>query len=264
MAAWHSTCIPEQEAPEVGAGRKAFWAKIRDGLSMKRIALAAAAAFLATSPALAATNLVTNGSFESGLSGWIIGGTDNDSPAYPPAAIFYNNASAYPIGAFGEAVPVNNAPTNSPDAAGARAAYFVSDFTINQSLTQQVFLTAGTYQIGFSAYAPQNGFNNAGDATFSGTIAGVTLANYAVSSGPATTWQTFAGAANIASDGLYSVSFVFNTDRFPSKDVVIDQVYIIAGNPPLPAIPEPATWAMLIAGFGLVGAAMRRRQAALA
>jgi hypothetical protein len=28
-------------------------------------------------------------------------------------------------------------------------------------------------------------------------------------------------------------------------------------------IPEPATWATLIAGFGLVGAGLRRRRAAL-
>jgi hypothetical protein len=27
-------------------------------------------------------------------------------------------------------------------------------------------------------------------------------------------------------------------------------------------VPEPATWAMMIAGFGLVGGAMRRRPAA--
>ena len=31
-----------------------------------------------------------------------------------------------------------------------------------------------------------------------------------------------------------------------------------------PGVPEAATWAMMIAGFGLVGAAMRRRSAALA
>ena len=30
------------------------------------------------------------------------------------------------------------------------------------------------------------------------------------------------------------------------------------------AIPEPASWAMLIAGFGLIGAAMRRRKVAIA
>jgi hypothetical protein len=30
------------------------------------------------------------------------------------------------------------------------------------------------------------------------------------------------------------------------------------------AVPEPATWAMMIAGFGLMGGAMRRRSAGLA
>jgi hypothetical protein len=30
--------------------------------------------------------------------------------------------------------------------------------------------------------------------------------------------------------------------------------------PDTPVITEPATWAMLIVGFGLVGSAMRRRQ----
>jgi hypothetical protein len=34
--------------------------------------------------------------------------------------------------------------------------------------------------------------------------------------------------------------------------------------PPETTIPEPATWAMLIAGFGLVGVAVRRRRAAIA
>jgi len=226
--------------------------------------LGAAAALLMAGPATAATNLVLNGSFEigaNGLDSWTIGGVDTQG--FPPVAIFYGSGTGYPTGAFGEAVPANDAPTNSPDAVGARAAYFVSDLTVNQSLSQSVFLTAGFYQIGFSAYAPANGFNNSGDATFSGTIAGQTLASYAVSSGPVTTWRTFAGSTNILSDGFYSIDFVFNTNLNPSKDIVIDQVYIIAGNPSVPGVPEPATWAMLITGFGLVGFAARRRQKAV-
>ena len=47
---------------------------------------------------------------------------------------------------------------------------------------------------------------------------------------------------------------IFNTyaqlDNF-----VIDQAPAVGG------IPEPASWALLIAGFGLLGAAMRRRRA---
>lgn len=51
------------------------------------------------------------------------------------------------------------------------------------------------------------------------------------------------------SDGIY-----FTADDFTFERLV---PYGQAG-----AVPEPATWAMLIAGFGLVGAAARRRKAA--
>lgn len=216
-------------------------------------AIAAIASAIAAGPASAAVNLVSNGSFESGLAGWTL---TNPPPSYPVVAIFYNSATPYPTGAFGEAVPPQNAATNSPDPAGARAAYFVSDFSTDETLSQLVYLTAGIYQIGFSAYAPANGYANAGDAQFEGIVASLSLASYSVSAGPVTTWQTFAGAANIVADGFYTVSFSFSTNLAPSKDIVVDQVYIIAGNPPV-GVPEPLSLSLF--GAALLGLAGARR-----
>jgi hypothetical protein len=211
-------------------------------------------AMLASSPAMAVVNnLVTNGSFESGLANWTIGGSDGQG--FPPVAIFYNNSSAYPIGAFGESVPPDNSVSLSPDAVGQRAAYFVTDLANAQSLSQTIFLNPGRYEFGFSAFAPQNGFNNAGDARFQATILGTTVANYLVSTGPVRTWQAFTGQTTIQTAGLYTVNFQFDTNLNPSKDIVIDRVYVAA-------VPEPASWAMLLAGFGLIGMIRRRSQGA--
>jgi len=43
---------------------------------------------------------------------------------------------------------------------------------------------------------------------------------------------------------------------------LIDDIVLIPSHTALPPIPEPATWTLLIAGFGLVGAAARRRRSA--
>ena len=212
-----------------------------------------AAAMLARPPEPAANNLVTTGSFENALANWTIGGSDGQG--FPPVAIFYNSSSGYPTGAFGEAVPPDNSVSFSPDAVGNRAAYFVTDLARAQSLSQSIFLTPGRYEFGFSAFAPQNGFNNAGDARFRATLLGNTVANYLVSTGPVRTWQAFSGQTTIQTAGFYDVSFVFDTNLVPAKDIVIDRVYVAA-------VPEPGSWAMMIAGFGLVGAARRRARMA--
>ncbi len=216
----------------------------------------------ATSSAVAAPNLITNGSFESALAGWTLTGSPliTSPTTFPIVAITYGSASAYPTGAFGEAVPVPNDITVSPDAAGTRGAYFVDDAAVNQGLSQSIFLAAGNYRIGFDVYAPANGYSNPNDATFAAQIAGVSLANFAVSTRPSTTWLNFSGLATIVSSGFYSASFVFNTPgRGAAKDVVIDRVFVVATDETGGrVIPEPGSLSLI--GLALVGLAVVRRR----
>lgn len=60
------------------------------------------------------------------------------------------------------------------------------------------------------------------------------------------------------SDG--QASFSFGTTSGDSIGPILDD--IIAGVSPPGAVPEPASWAMMIGGFALAGVAMRRRKAA--
>lgn len=74
------------------------------------------------------------------------------------------------------------------------------------------------------------------------------------------------GAANGQSSGVgYNATafFVFDAgaglDTFAFNRAGLSNARLYITQPP-PAVPEPGTWAMLILGFGLVGAAMRRRR----
>ena len=49
--------------------------------------------------------------------------------------------------------------------------------------------------------------------------------------------------------GFYSTTLAFKTNGAPAKDIVIDRVYIVAGN----VAPEPVTWALMLGGYGLAG-----------
>jgi hypothetical protein len=224
------------------------------------LGVALLASVAAVAPASAAVNLVTNGSFESfgapgDFTGWTYAGTDD---GHKPSAITYGSATGYPTGAFGEAVPADNAVSGSPDAVGNHAAYFVSD-AATQTLSQTFHLDAGDYTIGFSAYVPFNGFNNEFNATFTGAVAGDPLALFDVDSSTPGVWKSFSGLAHITTAGDYTTSFQFVAGAFPAGDVVIDRVYVVAGDV-TGAVPEPASWAMMLAGFGMIGGALRSRR----
>lgn len=75
----------------------------------------------------------------------------------------------------------------------------------------------------------------------------------------APTFNLFAGA-----DGLLRIEFSDETDDIRNgidgywRNGTITLTY----DPVATAVPEPATWAMMIAGFGIVGASLRRRTTA--
>lgn len=70
-------------------------------------------------------------------------------------------------------------------------------------------------------------------------------ANYAVDTGP--------GPSGYLCDGSYYCSFLFDAGNDPvdaSYDIVLVQA----------VVPEPSSWMMLTAGFGIAGAAVRRNR----
>lgn len=227
---------------------------------MRLLCVTACAVGLAVAgQASAAVNLLANGSFETGdFTGWTYAGV---TPFGTPAVVIpYNSGAGYPGGAFGEPIPADDSDSASPDAVGDNAAYFVAD-AATETLSQSVFLDVGQYTIGFSVYVPFNGFSNSGNATFTGTVAGVNLANFTVDESTPGEWVHFAGVANILVAGNYDTAFIYNSGPVPAGDFVVDRAYIVAGN----AIPEPTTWALMILGFGGAGVALRaRRKVAIA
>ncbi len=222
----------------------------------KAFASAVIALGMTTVPASAA-NLLVNGSFESGFTGWTLGGSSGDP--YPPVVIPYNVSSPYPGGAFNEVIPTDNAIGNPGfDPVGESAAYFVADLARPQTLEQIVNVVAGVnYTFGFDVYLPANGAGNVNDATLTATVAGLPFAALLASATPTTSWLHFSSSATAAVNGTVNFAFTFNSNGVPAKDFVIDRVYLA----PTASVPEASTWLMMIFGFGVVGGALRRRSA---
>lgn len=210
------------------------------------------------SPSMAATNILVNGSIESNFTGWTIGQVGGGSA---PVVIPYGSASPYPGGAFGEAVLPNNVTSLSPDKVGTKMAYFSSDFANPHSISQIVNLVKGmTYNVGFDYYAPRNGINNQFDASLSFFVGNVAVGPTLTAGGtliPAKTWTNFSSSIVAATSGPTKFEFQFRGLGKPAADFAVDRVYATAA-----AVPEPATWLMMIVGFGGIGFSMRRKKPA--
>jgi hypothetical protein len=176
----------------------------------------------AATPALAAVNLVTNPGFESGLAGW---------------TRFGNTGYSGVTGSF-----AGQSPTE-----GAAQAYF-GPVGSSGGILQSIATTAGTsYRVSFDVWAA------AGGQQFRVDFGNQTLFDDRMRFGQGYTSFVYDVVASASASELR-----FRTRHDPSY-YLLDNVRV-SGLGGGGAVPEPATWAMLIAGFGLVGLAARRRR----
>lgn len=220
---------------------------------MKIISLLATAAALAVAGPAMAANLINNGNFETGnFDGWAFTNTGGGSL---PVVIQYGQNGSYPTGAHGESVP------SGPNG-GAYGLYLSSDTARPHALSQLVNLVAGqTYALSFDFYVPQNGYDNANDATLGFTIGGVQAGDiFRTGSADGVqpgVWNTFSTSWTSLVDGNVALSLNFNGLGLAAGDYAAD---FVVDNVAMTAVPEPTTWALMIGGFGLAGMQLRRRK----
>jgi hypothetical protein len=105
----------------------------------------------------------------------------------------------------------------------------------------QTFADAGTYNISFDL------------ANTSGTFSSVDFGGINLLSNVGNSaYQSYLFNVTVGANSTLSFSFRNTPDFYSLDNVVVERLGA--------AVPEPDTWAMLIAGFGLTGAAMRRRR----
>ena len=180
-----------------------------------------------------AVNLISNGGFDTGLAGYTVGGT--------------NNVSAVP----GAAYVASAGGTGSPTAqSNVFAAFGGANIGGTDTLTQSITTVAGkaytlNFDYGTFGLPGQTidlfiGGNEVNSYTASGTLdLDQLFANYSYS---------FTGTG-----GLVDITFRLVSADGDNQDALLDNLTVTA-------VPEAATWALMIAGFGMIGVASRRRR----
>lgn len=226
---------------------------------IKKIILVSCVANLAMSavPARAA-EVLTNGNFQSGLTGW----------------------TSFTTSVNGTISEIPNQPLQPPQ---PQVASVVSFDVTGSGATNALFLNAGKGNGGFGQQPGEGGgvfqtFTTTGGlATFSADIAAFTRANsigvgvlsvlvdgvvldthdFGNLSGPATLRSTL-GFTKFLDAGQHTVSLRATRLFGPGRGVTSQYFDNVALD--VSAIPEPATWGMMIAGFGMIGGMTRRKR----
>jgi len=227
-----------------------------------KIICAVAMAGLAASSALA-QNLVTNGDFNAGNTGF----TSEYTYVAPATNVLFNGPGAYTVADSAGAVH-----NNWPDIAGQDGAgdnfLIVNGATSGNAdvwVSNTIAVTQNTDYF-FEAYATNiccNLYVGAGSAlTFfvAGDVSNSTLATFTTTNAPIGAWQFLGNSWNSGNNTSVTLRLINASLSFDGNDFGVDTINFSTTSI-APAVPEPASWAMLITGFGLIGAAARRRRA---
>lgn len=220
--------------------------------------LLAAALFAVAAPAAATVNLVTNGNFSAGNAGFT---SDYNFKAAPDGNALSEARYTIDTNAINTHFAWASFGDKTGDAAGL---YFIANGAGFDSIAWQQTITVNPgSRYNFAAFAanlccnanqaPPNfsmldfqvdtggGFTSVGTFTLSGV--GTWLGN---------TGQFTAGP------GTSVLARIVNTNTLAGgNDFALDDISVAN-------VPEPATWSLMVIGFGMVGAGMRRRSGAVA
>lgn len=232
-----------------------------------------AAALLILSSQAGAANLLTNGSFES---------PDIATPTYLNSGSTF--MTGWTVGVLPGSAPgtqvqlTDNSNFGSLGVVGSQGSQFLD-------LTGNVGRGGGVISNGFATVAGASytvafdigAFWVRGPGSFGNVTVDLLVDNVLASSftnllslnGPGSDWErkswTFTGTGNAMTIGLFSSLSTASSNLGVGLDnVVLEQVGAPPPPPPPPPVPEPASWAMMIAGFALVGSALRGRSARVA
>ena len=227
---------------------------------MKKHALFASCLLLAAAVAAPANaaELIQNGNFSGGLANWSSYTTANgniaENPSMPgapqPQDAMVSSFNVTGSGAQ-NALFLNVGAVNPPYGASQQGGGVFQTFTSD----------AGTASFS-AAIAAFSRTGNTAAGLFSVLLDGVEMASFDF--GAITAMDTERGVLNFTTAltaGTHTLSLQATRPFGPGRGVNA-QYFTNVSFDQVAAVPEPATWAMLIAGFGLVGGAMRRRPTA--
>jgi hypothetical protein len=232
---------------------------------MKLIGIAALVAGLAFAGGASAANLITNGDFSAGDTGFTFGAPYAFIPLPPPPG------SAIPPATETITVnPINVNPFWVDLGAGANNPMLVVNGAENSGavIWQEAGITTvtgGLYD--FSANVMDiccnatfgNQSNAPSDIIFQVSVNGGAFQNIAsymttpgmpAQSGDSGVLKFIAGSFNSTAGGHFTIQAVNDASAFGGNDFAIDNIVVTAA-------PEPATWGLMIIGVGMAGGALR-------